>query len=456
MEQGQAENMKSILIYEKGFSTLSDIVWSFDYYLENIAENTEFAFTFFLQDANIAPASRSSGVDLGYSSNFSLVEILQPFVPSTYLRPITGTYYIRENTGLEGGLLGVGFDSTGCFALSSSIEYDIYRVDGITIFLRSDDISTFKTSYVIRDGKAESDRIPNSVTMRGPGPEYGERQYYGFNQYGVNYALTGFPIVDGVKKTVRARLGNLGRTFYVDFRRTPDEQFINILKQDVILPTTRYPSIFTRNASTSSVNFVRPGITITKPISSTLTSAAPTVIIENFHVEGSEGISLISDSTLFESLTSSILPVETSTSILTGIELPIPPDTISLATPPPELFYPRYLPDRQDIAAIITPVVSGSITGYSESAIKGYDVFNFGYVLSAGGYPLEENIIMYRIEQFKYQSLDGVYNLNLESFNGVWKFTYSDNTYLGDNKRPVGDFKNSALPLARLLKIAYI
>ena len=427
------ENMKSILISDKGFSTLYDIVWSFDYYLENITETTEFAFTFFLQDASINVESYSTSVDLGYSSRFSYADIFRTGGVFRYLRPGgTFSYYRRENIGLAGGLLGVGFDSTGCFALST------YEIDVSPDF-----------NEILRDGKDDSERIPNSVAIRGPAPEYHPRKYYSFNDYNVYYALTGFNIVDSTKKTVRARLGNLGRTFYVDYRRSPNEDFINILTESVTLPTTRH-------RSTSAIDLVRPGITLTKPVSSSSLSATPIVIVENFHAEGKESQPILDSGTAFIPITS-IMTLDTPVVVLTGIEIPPAPDALALPQAPIEPFAPKYTSNQQDSASVSVSIVSSYTVGYDIYQQPSYDVFNFGYTLSAGGDGLLENIILTRREYFNYTDISNTITLSLESFNNVWVLSISGRgDFIGSNKRPVGEYRDRVSPYLPPINIRYL
>ena len=427
------ENMKSILISDKGFSTLYDIVWSFDYYLENITETTEFAFTFFLQDASINVESYSPSVDLGYSSRFSYSDIFRPNGFSRYIRPGGGfSYYRRDNIGLAGGLIGVGFDSTGCFALST------YEIDVSPDF-----------NEILRDGKDDSERIPNSVAIRGQAPEYHPRKYYSFNDYNVYYALTGFNIVDSTKKTVRARLGNLGRTFYVDYRRSPNEDFINILTESVTLPTTRH-------RSTSAIDLVRPGITLTKPVSSSSLSATPIVIVENFHAEGKESQPILDSGTAFVPITS-IMTLDTPVVVLTGIEIPPAPDALALPQAPIEPFTPKYTSNQQDSASVRVSIVSSYTVGYDIYQQPSYDVFNFGYTLSAGGDGLLENIILTRREYFNYTDISNTIILSLESFNNVWVLSISGRgDFIGSNKRPVGEYRDRVSPYLPPINIRYL
>ena len=79
---------------------------------------------------------------------------------------------------------------------------------------------------------------------------------YSWREYSVNTPLSAynFNIIESRKKTIRARLGNVGQTLYVDFRYSPTEDFVNILTQDVT---------FSRTLSSK----FRPGVTFANTVS---------------------------------------------------------------------------------------------------------------------------------------------------------------------------------------------
>ena len=263
------------------------------------------------------------------------------------------------------------------------------------------------------------------------------------------YALTGFNIVDSTKKTVRARLGNLGRTVYVDYRRSPNEDFINILTESVTLPTTRH-------RSTSAIDLVRPGITLTKPVSSSSLSATPIVIVENFHAEGKESQPILDSGTAFIPITS-IMTLDTPVVVLTGIEIPPAPDALALPQAPIEPFAPKYTSNQQDSASVSVSIVSSYTVGYDIYQQPSYDVFNFGYTLSAGGDGLLENIILTRREYFNYTDISNTITLSLESFNNVWVLSISGRgDFIGSNKRPVGEYRDRVSPYLPPINIRYL
>jgi hypothetical protein len=398
---------KSVLLYERGFSPYYDIVWSFDYYLDKITPETEFGFVFFLQDNSIVPRSQSFGINLGYTNNNESLDIITRPNGDLFRRPDqTSIFSLRyEDGGLSGAVLGVGFDSTGCFALSTTYS-----------------------GFILRDGKSEDQRIPNSVSIRGPSPAYGDRTFYSYNMYSVNYALTNFSIVDGVKKTMRARLGNLGRTIYIDYRRSPLEQYTNILTQNVTL-------------GIPGSAFLRPGVIFTKPISSTSISAVPVSYIQNFHVEGKAyqpvfdfGSEVVPLTTLDIKAATTIIPNDIGVS-----EIPFEPVFIS---PPKEIFAPAYITDQTDTATLSVNFVKGVLSGFDVSGSVTDDIFNFGYKLSVIGL----NEILYRTNYFEYKSLDNTHTLSLSSFNNKWILmsTNSPVAYIKElNTIPIGEYTSN-------------
>lgn len=471
----------SIGLCEQGVTPFYDIVWSFDYYLENITSETEFGFLFFLQNAFVNPiVGGTPGPGLGYTQGLDLARYDRPDIVSTYYTP-SGSYTYNTNarTGLEGGLLGVGFDSTGCYALS--VGYD---------------------GYILRDGKDDSERIPNSVAIRGGAP------HFSYKKYSVNYALTNFNIIDSVKKTVRARLGNLGRTIYIDYRYRADEDFIPLLTQDIDLGVSLY-------------NFIRPGITITKNISSSSTASAPTIIIENFHFEGKTEIPILDPGTDLPQLSvtpigpplTAVPPEDPGPDIGDPIVLPetgecpfrlvrvidvngnpVPGATVtvdslignitditgvvqcgvcdgyrrldaykdnlrgsvdlivdstievieiivSLADNPQvdRPVGPAIAVGPPDNCSVTVRVISAYVAGYDVDGGVAPDLYNYGYAISAPDF----NQILYRREPFRYTNDANTLILSLTSINENWTLTDNLlNNFVGQIGHPVGTFTN--------------
>jgi len=218
------------LASKDSYSCMYDIVWSFDYAISGNS-NTEAGFTLFLMTSSTRLSGGNSGIDLGYSgiSNFDVPFSIKP--------------------GISGAVIAVGFDTTGLFAASATSGS--YTRDGID-FRRVN---------------------KNSITIRGAGPSYS------YNNYSYNVPISTlnstFTIVESsVKfKTVRTRLGNLGRTLYIDYRNNPTEQFQQIFEKNVSLglPITA---------------FLHPGVSFVTSISSNRSSSIGNIFLKNFHVEG--------------------------------------------------------------------------------------------------------------------------------------------------------------------------
>lgn len=396
-------NAVAVQIFEKDFTPYSDIVWSFDYYVSNILSDTQLGFCIFLQDAYNLPLSSyaggNAGIDLGYSG-LSAKNI--------------GTYSSFLSAGLSGALIGVGFDSTGCYAVSAS-----------------------DSSKVVRDGVNDTNRILNSVSIRGKWPNYS------YNEYNINKPLStvNFNVLDTNKKTIRARLGNVGQTLYIDYRYSANEEFVNIITQNVtftITPSSRF----------------RPGITFAKPVSGN--STVPTVFFSNLTVEGESESPTIQSSNTFYPLTTFTL--NTTAYAITGnpyVE--------------PRLLYPAAIPkllpavpsalitnidqtvgyiNTIDIANIQVDINYAFDSGYVLDANGNIitpmipDYFNFGYKLNIVG-PCTDTAL-YRTDYFNYASTDNSLLLSLSGFNSTWQLLdnnvkYSNNTYI----RPVGVYSSS-------------
>lgn len=228
----------------KGYCSLYDIVWSFDYAISG-NQNTEAGFTVFLKLSSGILSGGSVGIDLGYSGYSGI--------------PSASAYGVKP--GLIGAQVAIGFDTTGLFAASATID-----------------------STTTRDGIYEGSVKKNSVTIR----DIGEVKNYAYETYTYHQALsdlnTTFSIVESAVtyKTVRARLGNLGRTLYVDYRNNPKEQFQNILSKNIslyLLPGASY-------------DYYQVGVSFATPISSNKTNAIGNIFLKNFHVEGTDSPNL--------------------------------------------------------------------------------------------------------------------------------------------------------------------
>jgi len=368
-------NAKLFKIYEKALSPYYDIVWSFDYYATNIPTNAQLGICLFLQDSTgTTQASLLSGgnnIDLGYAG-------------------VVG--------GTDKGVIGVGLDTTGCFALSLS-----------------------SLGSLVRDGDLDSNRKVNSISVRGQGPSYSWREY------SVNTPLSSFNfnILETRKKTIRARLGNVGQTLYVDFRYSPTEDFVNILTQDVT---------FSRTLSSK----FRPGVTISKPVSGI--APKPTIRFSNFTVEGREVFTYVPPTSTVTVLAP---PVIDDTCLVTECEYkPYVPPVYEPYVPPPIITFDPATANRQHIAQLRVSVDKGYNRGI-ENGYSSYDLYNFGYNLMMFNNITTQQTLLTRSDYFIYISQDNSITLSLSGFDSTWKLTGPSINYTNSsNARPVGEYSN--------------
>jgi len=206
----------AVQVFEEGMSPQYDITWSFTYELSAHTAGDEIGYCLFLQDAVHPLSGGGVGPDLGYSGG--------------------GTSVNPTAQAMNAPVLGIGFDSLGVFA--SELTY-------------LDSTSRSGVSYV-----------PNSITIRDADLNVITTQ-----------ALTAFDIVSSGKRTIRARLGNYGRTLCVDYKEEPETFYTNLITQNVeldIATETRY----------------RPGVSFVKPLTSSYTNGA--IVTTGFHVEGNQ------------------------------------------------------------------------------------------------------------------------------------------------------------------------
>ena len=224
------------LASKNSYSCMYDIVWSFDYAISGNS-STEAGFTVFLTTSSNRLSGGNSSIDLGYSGVSAL-----------------GLPY-SVKPGVSGAVIAIGFDTTGLFAASAT------------------------SGAFTRDGINSTKAIKNSIAIRGSAPTFS------YNTYSYNVPISSlnstFNIVESAAnfKTVRARLGNIGRTIYIDYRNNPKEQFQKILEKDVTLglPITA---------------FLHAGISFATAISASQTNAVGNIFLKNFHVEGSRNPNL--------------------------------------------------------------------------------------------------------------------------------------------------------------------
>lgn len=197
-----------------------DIVWSFKFCLTGDSLTNQGGFTTFL---------RTPGVELSGGGAFGALGYL-PAVSSTF---------VGNTSGLNGGLLAIGFDTNGYFALSTTYY------DGLTTL------------------------IPNSLTIRGGAPSYNLLYSIPLTSLSTEFTL----LTTTVNYCwLRFRLGDVGSRIYIDYRYGDGAQYTPLTSLPVSLPIT----------DSTKVNV---GISYATPLTST-SLMDTTFLLKSFTIEG--------------------------------------------------------------------------------------------------------------------------------------------------------------------------
>jgi len=377
-------NSKAInLASDDSYSCLYDIVWSFDYAISG-NPSTEAGFTVFLMSENFELSGGSAGIDLGYSG-----------LSSTNL-----PYSVKP--GISGAILAVGFDTTGLFAASA-----------------------FDGSY-IRDGVGSSNIHKNSVVMRGGSPNYS------YSDFSYNVPLTSlnttFSIVESaaIFKTVRARLGNVGSTLYIDYRNNPKEDFQPIFKKDITL-------------SVPVSSFVRVGISFATPISSSSVNSIGNIYLKNFSVEGTANPNINSSTITNQPV---IFPLDENTLVpgITSIPEVFDDEEPGVTVLPPITDPFAVRASGQDLVGIKVSALGGGVAGVNTIEIPKCeniavlpDLYNFGYKVKI----VETDTILTRVSNFTYS--DGLSSIiQLIDYISGWTLTDGVSSYSNSSQTPAG------------------
>lgn len=227
-----------------------DIVWSFEFNLCGSNTEAQGGFTTFLMQAPAATAITSSiltggnvGIDLGYSG-LSANSLIKGYTNTGLL----STTYVN---GISNTILGIGFDTTGLFALSA--QY----VNGASSYTRS--------------GVGLDLTKKNSLIIRGSSPNY--PLLYNNELSALNTGLNLLDNTGTIFNTVRFRLGNIGRTLFVDYKPINSTGYINLLTLPVNL-----------NVVDTTVYAI--GISFASPVSGLSANTITNFRVKNFHIEG--------------------------------------------------------------------------------------------------------------------------------------------------------------------------
>ena len=235
-----------------------DIVWSFKFLLSssNLTSQSQGGFvTYLVHTSAVTPISFSTGTSgafLGYDG------------------PPGG--------GIEGAILGVGFDTLGLFAVSGISS----RTYGIT----------------------STEAKLNSVTVRG-----GYSDFKMLYNESLSALTTNFTLLTNTEdyQWLRIRLGNVGQTLYVDYRRYDNDAYKPMFELPVTLPV--------KNDS-----FYNVGLCFSYPLTSTDFSEnqSDTIFrIKSFLVEGSK---VVPDTYVYSTTSSAITALQFEDGTATYIE----------------------------------------------------------------------------------------------------------------------------------------
>lgn len=356
---------------EYAYSPYSDIVWSFDYAISG-NQTTEAGFTIFIQDGNSILSGGNGNIDLGYS----------------------GLSASRGNSikiGVLSGVVAVGFDTTGLFA-----------------------VSALSAASYFRPGIRDESRFLNSITIRNSWPRF-DIAPTNYHQP-ISATAPNFSIVEPgiIYKTIRARLGNVGQTLYVDYRNNPDESYKNILEYDINLDVT------------SSTKY-RVGASFVTPISANNNNAIGNIFITNFHTEGS----LLSSECVPFSITKTSYKNPSA-----APNIPIPPPVIP--DPPQPISGPLAITTNIDSLSTLTTLLSSSLSAVNTLCNTSYDLYNLGVSLSS----TVINKVLTRVGTFNYLDTNNTVRIYKETACSTWVLSTATVSLSNTLLIPISSFKN--------------
>jgi len=235
--------------YNGEFNANYDIIWSFKFSLCGSTLQSQGAFCTFLKES---------------SSN------LYPGLTANYLGYVNGCQY-TPTQGISGALIGIAFDTTGYFALSTTV-----------------------TGCSAIPGVGVSQIIPNSLIIRGPAPDCEVLYNTSLSSLTTNFTLL---TTNETYCWLRFRMGNFFRTLTIDYRYSDDTQYMQLTAVPISIPI-------------ENTTFVNIGMSYSTPMTSSSTNEA-IFRIKNFHVEGTHTYPNI---TLATPVTATITTLLTETS----------------------------------------------------------------------------------------------------------------------------------------------
>lgn len=224
-----------------------DIVWSFKFCLLGNSLDKQGGVTTFLRTPGVELSGGGAFGALGYlpslSSNYEInltaENDIELFTENNVEIVVNETGFVGGADGLNGGLLAIGFDTSGYFALSTTYY------DGLTTL------------------------IPNSLTIRGGAPSYNLLYSIPLTSLSTEFTL----LTTTVNYCwLRFRLGDVGSRIYIDYRYGDGAQYTSLTSLPVSLSIT----------DSTKVNV---GISYATPLTST-SLVDTTFLLKSFTIEG--------------------------------------------------------------------------------------------------------------------------------------------------------------------------
>ena len=272
---------------KKRYNSNYDIVWSFQYKLpaktnidlNNDPSNTnnflsndlyQLGFSTFLTTLS-SPVSSLPGQYIG-DSDPSLSLSGGQILTETDVSITTedGIFLTTDVNVLSGLLLKVAFDSSGLYAISGR--------DG-------------RTGVELKDIKKQS------LVLR----DYNNNVIYNHNLSSISTSFS--TLSTDTFRTLRFRYVNLGQKLFIDYHESDTTEYTTLTTIDLGFRISNY----------SNLNDIYCGFTFTTPVSSSVTTlSAKEFYLKNFHIEGYEGATVLT-----ETITSAEIPVNPLSAVST-------------------------------------------------------------------------------------------------------------------------------------------
>ena len=279
--------------YNGEFNANYDIIWSFKFSLCGSSLQSQGAFCTFLKESSSNLQPGLTGNYLGYVDGFdydtlNCIDTENCICFETESNTLTGaSVNVGDNEilleqevvspgyattqGMSGAIIGIAFDTTGYFALSTAFA-DCNIIPGV----------------------GQSQIIPNSLIIRGPAPDCEILYTSSLSSLATNFTLL---TTNETYCWLRFRMGNFFKTLTIDYRYDDDSRYVQLTAVPISIPI-------------ENTTFVNIGMSYATPMTSSSTNEA-IFRIKNFHVEGTNTYPNI---TLTPPVTATITTLLTETS----------------------------------------------------------------------------------------------------------------------------------------------